>query len=79
MKLANYLDGEWLQSEYQYDDRKVFIKSRKGHGMKAIIFFPNDNIKVEKVLRYAFILPDELLKRVKKEIDKLNETNLKSN
>ena len=69
MKPETHIDGTWLTSEYFYQGHKILLKSRKGKGFKAHIFKFQDSSKVEKTIRYSFILPEELKQEVKKYID----------
>jgi len=64
-----HVDGVWYTSEHIYQERKIFIKAQRGNGIKAHVFLPNSN-KVEFTLRYNFIEPKQLLKKVKDKIDK---------
>lgn len=68
MKLESHIDGVWNTTEYQYRDRKILIKSRKGHGMKAHVFL-KDSYKVDFTLRYSFITPIKLLDKAKHRIN----------
>lgn len=68
MKKIIHPDGEWYITEYHYKGRKILIKSRPCHGMKAHIFYPN-GIDVQFTIRYHFILPIELLEKAQAKID----------
>lgn len=63
-----HIDGVWHTTEYFYKDRRIFIKSASGKGMKCHVFHPDTN-DVEFTLRYSFIEPKELLAKAKKKID----------
>ena len=65
---STYIDGIWNTTEHHYKGRKILIKSRKHHGMKAHAFLPNSD-KVEFTLRYSFVNPIFLLNKVKNKID----------
>lgn len=58
----------WNKTEYEYNGRKILIMSKRKKGMKAHVFTP-DREKVEFTLRYHFILPAQLLQKVKNKID----------
>ena len=73
MDYIKHIDGFWNTTEYKYKDRKVLIKSQNGKGMKAHCFYPNSD-KVEFTLRYRFILPKQLLEKVKLKINKNENT-----
>ena len=65
---SRHPDGVWNTTRYAYRDWNILLKSRKGGGMKAHAMRPY-SAQAEFTLRYAFIKPDELLKRVEKRID----------
>lgn len=65
--LQNHIDGKWNTEEFIYRGLKVIVKSRKGHGIKAHCF---ENGKEVFTLRYSFILPLELVRKMHDKIDK---------
>jgi len=68
MQLQKHINSIWITNTYTYKNRKIVIKSKKNHGIKCHIFYPNSK-KVEFTLRYHFILPKDLLKKAKNKID----------
>lgn len=70
---SRHPDGVWNTTCYAYREWGIIVKSRRGGGMKAHAMRPGTT-DVEFTLRYAFIKPDELLKRVERKID----NNIKS-
>jgi len=74
IKLQIHPDGVWWTSEYEYKGRKILIKAKNGHGVKAHVFYPNSE-KVQFTLRYNFMIPSDLLKKVQVKIDLKEEKN----
>lgn len=70
MKKEAHIDGIWNTTEYNYKGRKILIKSAERKGMRAHAF-KEDGSEVEFTLRFNFIKPDRLLRKVKDKIDKL--------
>lgn len=72
MKKEKHIDGNWYTTEYKYKGRRILIKSGEGKGIKAHVFLENSD-KVQFTLRYSFIKPEDLIKKVKAKIDNQQE------
>lgn len=68
MKEKQHIDGIWKTSEYQYKNRKIVIKSRKGKGIKCHVSHLGEDC-VDFTLRYSFMTPSVLLEKAKNKID----------
>jgi hypothetical protein len=65
-----HIDGVWNTSEYEYKGHCILIKSREGKGIKAHAF-SLDGKKVLFTLRYYFITPSELLRKMQIKLDNI--------
>lgn len=59
---------EFNTTGYNHRGRVIWINSRKFGGIRALIWNA-ENTKVEKVIRFSYIKPEELLKKAKHWID----------
>jgi hypothetical protein len=65
-KLEEHVDGWWLTYREPYASYEILMKSKKSHGIKAHCMKDGKEIFT---LRYLFIEPEKLLKKMKLKID----------
>lgn len=69
MNEQKHPDVVWHTTEHEYEGRKILLKSRRGHGMKAHVFKPGE-LEIDFSLRFVFITPEKLLQKCKEKIDR---------
>jgi hypothetical protein len=69
-KLEKHIDGEWWTENHFYQNHRLEVKMREGHGAKVHIWNVK-NTNVIKTFRFGFITPEKMLNKAHNYVNKL--------